>query len=157
MSEINVPLDPRRPGRNAVEVRVPALMSNLAMLRSLVGAIGAFEDLDVDAVADLRLAVDEVGTQLIRSATEESRLVVVVEPDDTGLVVTVSAECDADHALTPGSFSWHVLTALADDVRAFAEDGSRVGPLGAGGADGDTSRDDRMVGISLTARRSSSR
>ena len=52
----------------AVELRVAARLENLAVLRTLVGAVGTFEDLDFDAVADLRLAVDEACTRLIRSA-----------------------------------------------------------------------------------------
>ena len=46
-------------GDRAIEVRVAAKLENLAVLRTLVGAVGTFEDLDFDAVADLRLAVDE--------------------------------------------------------------------------------------------------
>ena len=69
-------------GQRAVELHVAARLENLAMLRTLVGAIGTFEDLDFDAVADLRLAVDEVCTRLIRSATPDATLVVVVDPRD---------------------------------------------------------------------------
>src|SRR3982074_915600 len=50
-----------------VELRVAARLENLAMVRTLVAAVGTFEDLDFDAVADLRLAVDEAGTRLVRS------------------------------------------------------------------------------------------
>jgi len=42
----------------SVELRVAATLENLAVLRTLVAAVGTFEDLDFDAVADLRLAVD---------------------------------------------------------------------------------------------------
>ena len=55
----------------AVELRVAAKLENLAVLRTLVGAVGTFSDLDFDAVADLRLAVDEACTRLISSATPE--------------------------------------------------------------------------------------
>jgi serine/threonine-protein kinase RsbW len=44
---------------NTVEFRVAARLENLAVMRTLVAAVGTFEDLDFDAVADLRLAVDE--------------------------------------------------------------------------------------------------
>src|SRR6201999_4615207 len=67
----------RQRGHRAVELHVAARLENLAMLRTLVGAIGTFEDLDFDAGADLRLAVDEVCTRLIRSATPDATLVVV--------------------------------------------------------------------------------
>jgi serine/threonine-protein kinase RsbW len=130
-------------GQRAVELHVPARLENLAMLRTLVGAIGTFEDLDFDAVADLRLAVDEVCTRLIRSATPDATLVVVVDPRDDALVVEASAACDTHDVVAPGSFSWHVLTSLADDVQTFHD-----------GRDPDESGS--VFGITLTARRAAS-
>jgi serine/threonine-protein kinase RsbW len=88
-------------GQRAVELHVAARLENLAMLRTLVGAIGTFEDLDFDAVADLRLAVDEVCTRLIRSATPDATLVVVVDPRDDELVVEASAACDTHDVVAP--------------------------------------------------------
>src|SRR5271157_5092716 len=117
----------RQRGHRAVELQVAARLDNLAMLRTLVGAIGTFEDLDFDAVADLRLAVDEVCTRLIRSATPDATLVVVVDPQDDQLVVEASATCDNYDVVTPGSFSWHVLTSLTDDVQTFHDDGREPG------------------------------
>ena len=57
-----------------------ATLENLAVLRTLVAAVGTFEDLDFDSVADLRLAVDEACTRLIRSAVPDSTLLLVVDP-----------------------------------------------------------------------------
>jgi serine/threonine-protein kinase RsbW len=62
----------------SVEVRVAAKLENLAVLRTVVGAVGTYEDLDFDSVADLRLAVDEACTRLIRSATPDATLVLVI-------------------------------------------------------------------------------
>src|SRR5262249_17804728 len=95
---------------------------------------------DFDAVADLRLAVDEVCTRLIRSATPDATLVVVVDPTDNELVIQASAECDTHDVLSPGSFSWHVLTSLADDVQTFHDDA-------------EPNESGSVFGISLTARR----
>ena len=130
----------RQRGQRAVELHVAARLENLAVLRTLVGAIGTFEDLDFDAVADLRLAVDEVCTRLIRSATPDATLVVVVDPRDEELVVEASAACDTHDVVAPGSFSWHVLTSLADDVQTF-HDGREPDESGS------------VFGILLTARR----
>lgn len=135
--------DQHQRGDRAVEFRVAARLENLAMLRTLVGAVGTFEDLDFDAVADLRLAVDEVCTRLIRSATPGATLVIVVDAQDDKLVVDASATCQNYDVVTPGSFSWHVLTSLADDVRTF-RDGR--GPEEGGG----------VFGITLTTRRAGS-
>lgn len=135
----------RRPrGHRAVELHVAARLENLAMLRTLVGAIGTFEDLDFDAVADLRLAVDEVCTRLIRSALPDAILRVVVDPGEDELVVEAFAACDTHEVVVPGSFSWHVLTSLADDVQTF-HDGREPDVAGS------------VFGIILTARRTAAR
>ncbi|WP_460355180.1 ATP-binding protein [Mycobacterium sp. ZZG] len=129
-------------GAQSVELRVNATLENLAVLRTLVAAIGTFEDLDFDAVADLRLAVDEACTRLIRSALPDSTLLVVVDPQPDALVVHASTTCDNTDILAPGSFSWHVLSSLTDEVTTFS--------------DGQPSGDSEVFGISMTTRRASS-
>lgn len=130
-------------GAGAVEVRVAARLESLAVLRTVVGAVGTFEDLDFDSVADLRLAVDEACTRLIHSASSDATLVVLIEPRDDALVVEASTACDSHDIVSPGSFSWHVLSSLTDDVRTFQNGHDS----GAGG---------RVFGISLTTRRAGS-
>ncbi len=130
----------RKPGPAAVELRVDARLENLAVLRTLVGAVGTFADLDLDAVADLRLAVDEACTLLVRSASPGASLVVVVEPRTHEVVVDVSAACDTADVVSPGSLSWHVLSSLTDDVGTF-QDGAAPGT------------DGHVVGITLSTRR----
>jgi anti-sigma regulatory factor (Ser/Thr protein kinase) len=131
----------QRRGRS-VELRVAAQLENLAILRTLVAAVGTFEDLDFDAVADLRLAVDEACTRLIRSAVPGSTLLLVVDPRDNAVVIEASTTCKSPDILTPGSFSWHVLSSLTDEVRTFS--------------DGKGPEEGRVFGISMTARRASS-
>ncbi|ART71579.1 anti-sigma factor [Mycobacterium dioxanotrophicus] len=133
--------NPPGAGARSVELRVAARVENLAVVRTLVGAAATFEDLDFDMVADLRLAVDEACTALIRSALPDSTLVVVIDPRDDQVIITVSTTCRGDHVVEPGSFSWHVLTSLAHEVRTFTN-GQGV-DAGA------------VFGISLTARRAS--
>ncbi|CAJ1584905.1 ATP-binding protein [[Mycobacterium] wendilense] len=109
-------------GANAVEVRVAAQLESLAVLRTIIGAVSTFEDLDLDTVADLRLAVDEACTRLIRSASSDAELSVLIDPRPNEVVVEVSTETTAtDDILPSGSFSWHVLTSLTDDVQTFAD------------------------------------
>src|SRR5689334_5685309 len=122
----------------SVELRVAAKLENLAILRTLVAAVGTFEDLDFDAVSDLRLAVDEACTRLIRSAVPDSTLVVVVHPRESEVVVDASTTCQNSDILAPGSFSWHVLSSLTDEVRTFSN--------GTGPGDGP------VFGISMTTR-----
>ena len=126
----------------SVELRVAAELENLAVLRTLVGAVGTFEDLDFDAVADLRLAVDEACTRLIRSAVPDSTLVLALSAGGRRLVIEASTTCKSPDILAPGSFSWHVLSSLTDEVRTFQ--------------DGQGSDEGRVFGISMTTRRASS-
>ena len=112
------------------------------MVRTVVAAIGTFEDLDFDAVSDLRLAVDEACTRLIRSAVPDSTLVLVVHPREHEVVVEASTTCTTQDILTPGSFSWHVLSSLTDEVTTFQ--------------DGKGAEDGQVFGISMTTRRASS-
>jgi anti-sigma regulatory factor (Ser/Thr protein kinase) len=126
----------------SVELRVAAKLENLAILRTLVGAVGTFEDLDFDAVADLRLAVDEACTRLIRSAVPDSTLLLVVDSRKDAVVIDASTTCKSPDILAPGSFSWHVLSSLTDEVSTFQN--------GQGPEEG------QVFGISMTARRASS-
>ena len=126
----------------SVELRVAAELENLAVLRTLVAAVGTFEDLDFDAVADLRLAVDEACTRLIKSAVPDSTLVLVVRPQDDAVVIEASTTCKSPDILAPGSFSWHVLSSLTDEVRTFQ--------------DGQGPDEGRVFGIAMTTRRASS-
>ncbi len=123
-----------------VEFRVPAQLESLAVIRALVTALGTLEDLNLDAVADLRLALDEACTALIRSATPDSRLTVIVRPRELDVWVSVSAPCVEENVLRPGTFSWHVISSLTDGVETF-RDGNEVGDSG------------RVFGITMTAKR----
>jgi serine/threonine-protein kinase RsbW len=123
-----------------VEFRVPARFESLSVVRTLVAALGTLEDLDLDAVADLRLALDEACTALIRCSAPNSRLTVVVRPREHDLWISVSAPCVDDNVLRPGTFSWHVISSLTDEVDTF-RDGADVGDPG------------RVFGITMTARR----
>jgi anti-sigma regulatory factor (Ser/Thr protein kinase) len=131
----------QRSGRT-VELRVAARLENLAILRTLVAAVGTFEDLDFDAVADLRLAVDEACTRLIRSAVPDSMLLLVVDPRADAVVIDASTTCKTPDILAPGSFSWHVLSSLTDEVRTFQN--------------GHGLEEGSVFGISMTTRRASS-
>jgi serine/threonine-protein kinase RsbW len=141
MAHANADTGQQRSARS-VELRVAAKLENLAVLRTLVAAVGTFEDLDFDAVADLRLAVDEACTRLIRSAVPDSTLLLVVEPRDDAVVINASTTCKSPDILAPGSFSWHVLSSLTDEVHTFQ--------------DGQSPAEERVFGISMTTRRASS-
>ena len=126
---------------NEVEFRVAAKLENLAVLRTLVAAVATFEDLDMDTVADLRLAVDEACTRLIRSAVADATLVVTVRSGENEVKINAATTCTTSDIMAPGSFSWHVLSSLTDEVSTF-QDGHES--------------DGALFGISMTTRRVSS-
>ena len=141
MADVENTYDRSLGSARSVELRVAARLENLAVLRTLVAAVGTFEDLDFDAVADLRLAVDEACTRLIRSAVPDSTLVVVIHPQENEVVIDASTTCKSPDILAPGSFSWHVLSSLTDEVRTFQ--------------DGQAPEEGQVFGISMTTRRAS--
>jgi serine/threonine-protein kinase RsbW len=142
MADVENTRNGQQRGNDPVELRVPAELENLAVLRTVVAAIGTYEDLDFDAVADLRLAVDEACTRLIRSAVPGSTLALVVHPRQHEVVIEASTTCRTPDILTPGSFSWHVLSSLTDEVRTFQ--------------DGQGPDEGQVFGIAMTTRRASS-
>ncbi len=123
-----------------VEFLVPARLESLAIVRTLVSALATLEDLDLDAVADLRLALDEAATALIRSSAPDARLTITVRPRENDLWISVSAPCVEDDVLRPGTFSWHVISSLTDDVETFHDGAEIDNPA-------------RVFGITMTARR----
>ena len=96
-------------------------------MRTVVGAVGTFSDLDLDAVADLRLAVDEACTRLIRSAAPDATLVIVVDPVRTWSWWRRRRRAPDRRRGAKGGFSWHVLSSLTDDVQTF-HNGQGSGP-----------------------------
>jgi serine/threonine-protein kinase RsbW len=140
MSEPELDSPKPRPLGQPVEFRVAATLDSLAVIRTLVTALATLEDLDLDAIADLRLAVDEACTRLIRCAASDSTVDVKVEPHTEELVITASATCTGSDVLRPGTFSWHVISSLTDDVRTFY-DGVDVADAA------------RVFGITMKARR----
>lgn len=101
----------------AIRIRVPARAEALHVVRSVVGSVAAQRDLTIDAIEDLRIAVDEACAQLI--AAQGSTVTVEIGPNDDGVEVVCST--DADVALWPPagverSLAAQVLRGLADEV-----------------------------------------
>lgn len=122
------PFDAWTDDNRTIELRVAAMLENLAVVRTVVGAIAIFEDLTLDAAADLRLAVDEVCTMLIRIAALYSTLTVTVAPGDDAVVITVHTTSVGGDGVQPSTFGWHVLTSLADEVRILEGDADSARP-----------------------------
>lgn len=109
-------VEPETDDGDVVEVRVAADPAQLAVMRAVVGDLAMRADFDVDSIADMRLAVDEVCSSLIRLADPPSKLVCRFHTGDDEL--SVAAEVRSADGLEPrkDTFSWRVLSALADSV-----------------------------------------
>ncbi|CAN5434598.1 hypothetical protein BH23ACT7_BH23ACT7_25900 [soil metagenome] len=99
-----------------VTIKVPPIAAHLAVLRTAVGGIAARDRFTLDQVDDLRMAVEEAATQLLRHSGG-SPIVMDVTPTDSGLEVRLSADVPGDvRIIDESSFSWMILRALADDL-----------------------------------------
>ncbi|GAA2813375.1 ATP-binding protein [Saccharopolyspora taberi] len=108
--------EPESATSDVVEVRVAAEPAQLAVMRAVVGDLAMRADFDVDSIADLRLAVDEACSSLVRLAAPSASLVCRFRTLEGGL--SMSAEVLSGDAFGPrkDTFSWRVLSALADSV-----------------------------------------
>lgn len=116
-------------GSGPLEIRVPGSLPHLGVLRTVVSAHAAAAGLDPDAVADLKLAVDEACTALIvRTDPPGSPLTVVVNrlADEFGIEISTAGSVVEDPL---AGFTGHVLNILADDVKAYNVAAEGVSPV----------------------------
>jgi serine/threonine-protein kinase RsbW len=109
-----------------VTITVPARAEFLHVVRAVVGSVAGKRELTVDAIEDLRIAVDEACAQLL--VARGSHVTVRIWPQQAGVAVLCST--DADVADWPPQGVEHTLAAqvlqgLADEV-AWERDG--LGP-----------------------------
>ncbi|WP_018684585.1 ATP-binding protein [Actinokineospora enzanensis] len=125
MSEVETSPVARSHGVRDVEVRVWADAEQVPLLRSFAADIAMRMDFDLDAIEDLRMAVDEACSLLVRGAAEDSSLYCWFEPEVHG--VRVRVQVDSEHSRPPSAdpMGWQILTALAASVteRVTAVDG----------------------------------
>lgn len=116
-SEVSVEDEPRAP--NNVEVRVAANLEQLSVLRAVAAHIAMREDFDLDAIADLKMAVDEVCSTLIMRASPGSTLTCRFQTHGDDITVRSTVLSDTDSTPSRESFGWRVLTTLTDTVNTW--------------------------------------
>ena len=116
-----------------VELTLPARAENVAVVRHAIGGLGEALDLHPQTLSDVKLAVTEACTNVVRHAYEgrEGPLLVEACPEPSRLTIVVSDEGTGmrphPEAGGPG-LGLPLITALADDVEIdhAPEHGSRV-------------------------------
>ena len=100
----------------AVEVRVHADPSQLAILRGIAATMASQCNFDLDEIADVRLAVDEASSLLIVRAQPDSTLQCSFVVASGSLWVAVTAHTTGADAGSRRGFGWHVLNTVTDSV-----------------------------------------
>lgn len=108
--------DGRRTER--LELRVPTTPTQLPAVRAMAGDLAMRMDYDLDAVEDLRLAVDEACATLSQVAEGDAPLTVVFESSRTGLHIDAWVPTKDGVGVPQDGFGWAVLQTLADNVAA---------------------------------------
>lgn len=99
-----------------VELRIRATPDQLSILRALAATVAIQENFDLDSIADIRLAMDEICTHLIVRARPDSVLVCRFVYTAHQLHVSVSTTTSVYDSDDQRTFGWHVLTALTDSI-----------------------------------------
>lgn len=134
------PAAERRPER--LELRVPTSPTQLPAVRAMTGDLAMRMDFDLDAVEDLRLAVDEACATLAAIALGDSPLTVVFEATRDALHITAWVPTADGTDVPRDGFGWAILHTLVDSVDAQPSTQATV-PAGNG------SSDSPVVGIAL--------
>jgi serine/threonine-protein kinase RsbW len=86
-------IEPVEPQSSDVRLTLPARSENVAVVRHVLGAFAEALHLPLEVVEDMRLAVTEACTNVVRHAydgTEPGRLEIIIRPDGDVLDVIVS-------------------------------------------------------------------
>jgi serine/threonine-protein kinase RsbW len=114
-----------------LELRVPTSPTQLPAVRAMAGDLAMRMDFDLDAVEDLRLAVDEACATLAAVAEGDEPLTVVFEARRDGLRIDAWLPTAAGVDVPRDGFGWAVLHTLVDTVDAGPSDQATV-PAGNG-------------------------
>jgi serine/threonine-protein kinase RsbW len=117
-----------------LELRVPITPTQLPAVRAMVGDLAMRMDYDLDAVEDLRLAVDEASAILSLVSSGDAPLTVVFETSRTGLHIEAWVPTVQGKEVPRDGFGWAVLATLVDTVDATRSTQSAVSGAGDGDA-----------------------
>jgi serine/threonine-protein kinase RsbW len=104
--------------RDVIELRLSPRAESIASVRTVAADVSGRADFDLDAVSDVRMAVDEACNQVARLADPNHLMRVEFEVGpDRCLRVVISARADTQlGGIDTSGFGWHVLGALTDEL-----------------------------------------
>lgn len=111
----------------SVELRLVADLGQLFVVRALAATIAIRQDFELDAVEDVKLAVDEICSTLVPRAKPGEPLICQLTASDGVIGVLASVVSATDAPVDKDTFGWRVLTTLTDAASAS------VTPLDDGG------------------------
>ncbi|GAA3013925.1 ATP-binding protein [Actinokineospora diospyrosa] len=106
-----------------VELRVDAALGQLPLVRTVSTAVAMRRDFDMDAIADLRLAVDEACTMLLARAVPFGTLAVRFRVDRDAVSVRCSVPVLDDAPLEESGLGWTLVSALAEHAHSALRPG----------------------------------
>ena len=105
-----------------VELRVRAEADQLPVVRAVAETLAVLSDFTLDDVADVKLVVDEVCSQLIKGSVTDAELSCLFAVSDSGIRIVVTSTLVPTSVPKKDSFGWHVLQTLTDTIELRAED-----------------------------------
>ncbi|MCZ4519030.1 ATP-binding protein [Rhodococcus ruber] len=105
-----------------VELRVRAEADQLPVVRAVAETLVVLSDFTLDDIADVKLVVDEVCSQLIKGSVADSELSCLFSVSDSGIRIVVTSTLAATSVPKKDSFGWHVLQTLTDSIDLRAHD-----------------------------------
>ena len=104
-------------GGATVEVRTAATAALIPTIRAVASDLAARADFDLDAISDLRMAVDEACATLVDVAAPGSPLRCRFRVDEDRIQVTAEVRASsAEITVATDTFGWRVLQTLTTDV-----------------------------------------
>jgi hypothetical protein len=108
------------PQDRSVFISVPPRTEFIALLRTVIGGVATRMELSLDAIDDLRLAVDETMALLLTASRGASRIEMRLDPTDAELIATVGT--DEPIELWPplgyrDTLPWQVISGLTDSAQ----------------------------------------
>jgi serine/threonine-protein kinase RsbW len=105
------------PSVDVVRITVPARAEFLHVVRTVVGSVAARHDLTIDAIEDLRIAVDEACAQLL--TVHGGHVTVAISGTEEGVETVCTTDADVEVWPSEGvqhSLATQVLQGLTDSV-----------------------------------------